>query len=379
MKVLLVGNYANNGQQSMDRFAALMRDGLTAMGHEVRVARPPVLLGRLRRGDIGLAKWIGYVDRFVLYPLLLHRQATWPDVVHICDQANAIYIPYVRGTPHVLTCHDMIAIRAARGEIAESVVGLTGRLYQRWILRNLRKAEFIACVSKQTAEEVQRLLVCSKSRVVAIPNALNYAFAPMTARDASPHLHALDLCSLGPFFLHVGGNEWYKNRAGAIRTFAALLENPVFKSFRLVMVGKPWTADVRSIVHSLRAEDRVLELLKVSNDQLCALYSAAQALLFPSLQEGFGWPIIEAQAAGCPVITTNRPPMTEVSGGAAIFIDPSDPASAARQIAASWPRRGHLRRAGLINAGLYTRGRMMAAYLEAYAVVCAGRASGNST
>lgn len=92
MKILLIGNYENLRQQSMQRFAEMLRAGLTAAGHEVRLVRPPVWLGRLRRGETGLGKWIGYIDRFLLYPPLLRRQIRWADVVHICDQANAVYV-----------------------------------------------------------------------------------------------------------------------------------------------------------------------------------------------------------------------------------------------------------------------------------------------
>ncbi|MDT9189897.1 MAG: glycosyltransferase, partial [Limnospira sp. PMC 894.15] len=68
------------------------------------------------------------------------------------------------------------------------------------------------------------------------------------------------------------------------------------------------------------------------NEDLRALYSAAIALLFPSLQEGFGWPIIEAQACGCPVFTSHIPPMTEVGGDVAIYIDPKNPQESATKI-----------------------------------------------
>ena len=76
--------------------------------------------------------------------------------------------------------------------------------------------------------------------------------------------------------------------------------------------------------------DRVIELTNITNEDLRALYSKATALLFPSLREGFGWPIIEAQACGCPVFTSDRVPMTEVGGDAAIYLDPTDPRPAPR-------------------------------------------------
>lgn len=367
MKVLLLGNYDNLRQQSMQRFAEMLRAGLTAAGHEVRLVRPPVWLGRLRRSETGLGKWIGYIDRFLLYPPLLRRQIRLADVVHICDQANAVYVPQLRGKPHLVTCHDMLAIRAALGQIPESRVGWTGRLYQRWILRGLRRMQAIACVSAQTSEELRRVAGVPEGRIAIVPNALNYPYRPMPAAEAEAHLRALGLSEARPFFLHVGGNQWYKNRPGVLRLFAELVKHPDYRLHRLIMAGKPWTDEMRQLAASLNLHDRVIERVEVSNEQLRALYSSAEALLFPSLQEGFGWPIAEAQACGCPVVTTARAPMTEVGGSAAIYIDPDDPAGAAGEIASGLSERERWRQAGLSNARRFSTEAMVDGYLRCYA------------
>ena len=366
MKILLLGNYDNLRSQSMQRFAEMLRAGLAAAGHEVRVVRPPVWLGRLRRCDTGLGKWIGYIDRFLLYPPLLRRQVRWADVVHICDQANAVYVPHLRGKPHLVTCHDMLAIRAALGDIPESPVGWTGRLYQRWILRGLRRARAIACVSAQTGEELRRVAGVPEDRISIVPNALNYPYRPMPAAEAEAHLCVLDLGEERPFFLHIGGNQWYKNRAGVLRLFAELLKHPDYLAHRLVMAGKPWTDEMRQLAAQRSLHDRAIERVDVSNEQLRALYSGAEALLFPSLQEGFGWPIAEAQACGCPVVTTGRPPMTDVGGSAAIYINPADPESAAGEIASALSERERWREAGLDNAKRFSTETMVDGYLGCY-------------
>jgi glycosyltransferase involved in cell wall biosynthesis len=378
MKILLLSNYYLK-QQSMQRFAELMREGLSAEGHEVRLVRPPEVFGRLCRSDTGLGKWIGYIDRFVLYPPILRMQVRWADIVHICDQANAVYIPYLLGKPHVLTCHDMLAIRAALGEIAESPTGWTGRLYQRWILRNMSKAQFVVCDTRQTGEEVQRLTGLSCERVAIVPLALNYPYYPMEKAEARACLNALGMIGPTPFFLHVGGNSWYKNRVGVIRIFAELLKHSGYQTHRLVMAGKPLSAEIRQLIHDLGVDEDVVELVEVSNKDLCALYSTAEALLFPSLAEGFGWPILEAQACDCMVITTSRSPMTEVSGGAAVFIDPAQVEQSAAAIASSRARRGELVQAGSLNARRYERQTMIDGYLLAYTSVIAPTRHGVSS
>ncbi len=367
MKILLIGNYAYLRQQSMQRFADMLREQLTAAGHEARLVAPPALVGRLRRGETGFAKWIGYLDRFVLYPPLLRRQIRWADVVHICDHANAVYRPQLGNKPHVVTCHDLLAIRAAVGEIADSPTGWSGRLYQRWILRSLSQARSIACVSHQTAEELRHIADIPEAHITVVHNALNYPYRPMPTAEADAHLHALDLDPGQAFFVHVGGNQWYKNRLGVLRLFAELIRQPAFARHRLVMAGKPWTGAMRALAADLKLTNRVDERVEVSNEQLRALYSRADALLFPSLAEGFGWPIAEAQACGCPVVTTNRPPMTEVGGEAAIYIDPEDTVSAAHVVASELLDAAKRCAAGLENAHRFSTQTMVDAYLRSYA------------
>ena len=95
MKVLLVGNYPHDEQESMQRFANLLRSGLSAAGHEVRLLRPTPFIGRLKPAASGFGKWFGYVDKFILFPKELKAAAKWADIVHICDHSNAFYVKHL--------------------------------------------------------------------------------------------------------------------------------------------------------------------------------------------------------------------------------------------------------------------------------------------
>ena len=108
MRVLLLGNYADNRNQSMRRFAVLLKEGLSKANCEVRLLHPPTVFGNLRPNPTGLGKWLGYIDRLILFPFHLKREMGWADVVHICDHANAVYVPMLKHKPHVLTCHDVL-------------------------------------------------------------------------------------------------------------------------------------------------------------------------------------------------------------------------------------------------------------------------------
>jgi glycosyltransferase involved in cell wall biosynthesis len=366
VKILLVGNYPYLKSQSMDRFVTMLYKGLQAVGHDVRLLKPPPLVGRLRPSATGLGKWLGYIDRFIFFRPLLKQAAKWADAVHICDQANAVYVPWLNGKPHVVTCHDMLAIRSAFGEIAENQTGLTGRIYQRWILSGLKKTRHVACVSETTREDVLRLTKLSPEKVSMVRNGLNYPYRPMPSDEAAGHLETIGLSEFRPFFLHVGNNNWYKNKAGLLRIFARMVRLDGRENSNLVLAGTALPEILARLARELGVYNRIREVGNVTNEQLCALYSAAQGLIFPSLAEGFGWPIIEAQACGCPVFTLNRKPMTEVGGDGAVYFDPKDETGAAEIINNSIKIKPQLIQRGFQNAGNYTTEAMISGYIAEY-------------
>jgi len=375
MKVLLLANYDGDGQESMQRFAACMARGLGQAGHEARIVRPPSLLGRLYRSGEGLGKWLGYCDKFIAFPLFLKSAIKWADVVHICDHANSFYTKYLRSVPNVVTCHDLLAVRSALGEIAQNPTRWTGRQLQRMILNGLTRAQHVACVSDATRRDLSRLSGLTEQRISRVDNSLHFPFSQMPEPEALARLRLLSPNLSRPFLLHVGGNQWYKNRLGALRIFFRLRKLVSDPAFKLVMVGKPWTAEMRRFVYENNMSEVTLELTAGTDEDLQALYSTASMILFPSLQEGFGWPIIEAQSCGCPVATSKRSPMVEVAGDAGIFIDPEDPESAAFIVQQALANGAGRREASLANAARFRSG-MVASYLALYNRLCTEKKPG---
>ena len=363
MRVLLVGNYPHDGQESMQRFANLLNTGLREAGHEVRLLRPTPVVGRFKPAASGVGKWCGYIDKLILFPRELKVAAKWADIVHVCDHSNAFYVKYLSSRPHVVTCHDLLAISSALDEIPANRTSWTGKQLQRMILAGLQNAQQVICVSEATRMELIRLTGLPEHKVSLIYNGLNYSYAPLVKR-AETRVGSVETGQ--PFFLHVGGNQWYKNRLGVLKIFSQLQSWISATGTRLIMVGKPWTDEMRQFVSQHGLSDNVTELTNITNEDLQVLYSKAVALLFPSLREGFGWPIVEAQACGCPVFTSNRVPMTEVGGSAAIYLDPTDVAGAASVIAKSLDLIPQLRLAGLENAKRFTSAAMISAYSSLY-------------
>jgi glycosyltransferase involved in cell wall biosynthesis len=366
VKILLVANYLDDGQESMQRFAALLAGGLSAAGQEVRVCRPSAFLRQGLPAGRGVGKWLGYVDKFVVFPSALRAEIAWADVVHICDHANSIYLKYMSLVPHLVTCHDLLAVRSARGEIPQNPTRWSGRRLQQLILRSLKEAQHIVCVSDATRKDLLRLTGLPESRVSRCYNSLNYPYSRMEANEAGQRIRRLGLDPGQSFFLHVGGNQWYKNRIGVLLMFFLLRKLAATRNFHLVMVGKPWTAEMRRFVVSHGISAVTLERSGIADEDLRALYSTAAMMLFPSLDEGFGWPILEAQACGCPVVTSRRPPMNEIGGEAAVYIDPEDPESAAVTVERALRLDSSLGEAGLRNAARFRGSAMIGEYLSLY-------------
>lgn len=373
MKIVLISNYLPDRSPSMMHYARMLERQLSARGFRVNLVHPPAVLGRLPLARGGVAKWIRYIDKYLIAPLYLRWRCRDADVVHVCDHSNSMYLGCAGHAASLLTCHDLLAVRAALGLYEGVSVRGTGRIQQRWIAAGIRKARHVICVSHKTKQDLLELGSAGEADIRVIHHPLHRNFRRSEAAEVARVLEKLHLPAGTEYLFHVGANQWYKNRLTVLRIFSELKRLPAFAEMKLIMAGAAWSAEMRSLHAGMAHKDDVLEARDISDEDLEALYSGAAALLFPSREEGFGWPILEAQACGCPVITTNRAPMTEVAGDAAILIDPATPEAAARRIAEQWSRREALRAAGFRNLERFEEARAMDAYCVVYAELAGAR------
>lgn len=381
LSVVLIGNYPPDGQISMLRLTCLFRSILFEAGLQAKVIHPVDRIGKMRYFIPQLEKWFGYIDKYVVFPfelaiyMLLHKND--PNIVyHITDHSNAVYSYILNKRPYIVTCNDTLGIRSALGEIPENPIRLTGILQNNAILSGLRRSPRIVCISENTASELRRLIDVNSSQISVALLPLNYSFKRLPAEQAYESLYSLDpgLKSAihGDFILHVGGNQWYKNRAGVVQIYAELLRlRKVSKQppIPLILVGKPPSVELSELIRILEIS-QVFLVTSVTNHQLNAFYSLATFLLFPSLQEGFGWPIVEAMACGCPVVTTDRAPMTEAGGDAAVYIPSTDFTTSAKILnhVLSWSaadRNSFIER-GYANVKRFRRDDLASHYISAY-------------
>lgn len=367
--VLLIGNYEADQQQSMQRFGSMMLDGLRAAGIEVEMIKPDPLFGRFRAAGPSAAKWLAYIDKYLIFGAKLKAKlATQPAVVHITDHSNAVYTTHLGRTPVVVTCHDLLAVRGGLGEATDTPASRSGRLLQRWILRGLQRATAVACISSATLRDATRLIgrKSPAPQLTVIPLGLNYPYRRLADEEANGRLKSVNgLSRLDEFILHVGSNLRRKNREAVLRIFARC--KPNWKG-GLVFAGDVLNDELRALAQQLGILSDVVEIAGPSNETLEALYNRAVALVYPSRFEGFGWPIAEAQACGCPVVCTDREPLPEVAGDAALTRDAGDEAGFAEDVLrltrpeerACWSEKS------LRNAERFAPQRMIEQYIALY-------------
>jgi glycosyltransferase involved in cell wall biosynthesis len=182
----------------------------------------------------------------------------------------------------------------------------------------LETAARVITVSESSKRDIIDVYEVEPDRITVIYNGIDEAF---TTEPRGPARFAI---GERPFILSVGATIPKKNVSAVLRTLAALKERGL--PHRLVHIGPPGSAQ-----EELEAEARRFSLRRdvvfkgyVGKEELAAHYRAADALIFPSFHEGFGIPIVEAMASGCPVITSTAFSMPEVAGDAALFVDPYD-------------------------------------------------------
>lgn len=284
-----------------------------------------------------------------------------PDLVHFTNYLA----PLAGRVPYLVSFHDMSLSLLPQYHTLKKRV-LTSSL----IPAVARGARMILTPSESTRRDVVRLLRVDPGRVRVIPYAAGPSFRPVPlAPERLEATHGIRT----PYFLYVGTLEPRKNLARALRAFASVAG--ALPGCRFVIVGqRGWRYDevLREAAHpALRG--RVDLLGYVPEESLPELYAHALALVYPSLYEGFGLPVVESMACGTPVLTSRSSSLAEIAEGAALLADPTDEralAEALHALATDEGLRKTLRAQGLERARAFSWERTgretVAAYQEVY-------------
>jgi glycosyltransferase involved in cell wall biosynthesis len=267
----------------------------------------------------------------------------------LCHYTNFL-APIAEDRPYVVTIHDMGL------EVLRNSHPMAKRIYTRRLIpRVARNARLILANSEYSKWEVVRHLGIPEERIRVTPLAASPQFKPVTSKHENP------------YFLFVGNLEPRKNLERLIEAFAEMPE----KDHELVIVGNYWyrAAEVENKARSMGLSGRVKFRGYIGREELPGLYSGATALVYPSLLEGFGLPVVEAMACGTPVITSNNSALKEVAGDAAVLVDPlsvRELTQAMARLAEDAAVRSELSRRGLARAAEFSWKKTAELTLDAY-------------
>jgi glycosyltransferase involved in cell wall biosynthesis len=289
-----------------------------------------VTVDRLRGYSAGKAGTL-WLD-LAWYPHVLPHRARGADVLH-CPTYRG---PVRSRVPLVVTVHDLAVFRHP-----EAFPPWT-RNYSRVVVpRVVKAARVVAAVSEFTARELETVLHVPRERIRVVPNAAAETFTEPGPREE------------GDYVLAVGTLEPRKNLARTIEAAQRL-------GVELRVAGARGWGGVEARGDGVRWEG------EVGDEQLARLYRGALCVVYPSLYEGFGIPVLEAMACGAPVVTSSVGATAEVAGGAAVLVDPEDVSSIAAGIEDAIARRAELRAAGLRRAGAYSWDESARLLVQAY-------------
>ncbi|MCC6650167.1 MAG: glycosyltransferase family 4 protein [Candidatus Eisenbacteria bacterium] len=242
--------------------------------------------------------------------------------------------PVLARIPLVVTVHDLTAIEHPEWHPAP-----VSALARATLPSAIRRATTVVCDSEHVRGRVLAAWGGAPERVITVPLALSPDFVavdPVVARGGVARRLGLE----GPFVLHVGTWEPRKNHVTLLSAFDAMVRAGF--PGRLVLVGHDgWrSGPIFERLSGISARERVLRVTDADDSLLAALYGTATALAFPSLDEGFGLPLLEAMAHGCPAVCSDGGSLPEVAGGASRVVPAMDADALADALLSMWRDEG---------------------------------------
>jgi glycosyltransferase involved in cell wall biosynthesis len=269
-------------------------------------------------------------------------------------------VPLACRVPSVVTVHDLAFLAYPAAFHASKRHYLTAMTHF-----SVHRARRVIAVSAHTRDDLIRHFGVQPERITVIPNAADERYRPADDPDAVARFKTAHNLP-DRFILFVGTLEPRKNLRRLIAAFALL--GSADADVTLVIVGASgWlTSDLAPLVQAHGLSDRIVFTGYVPDDELPRWYQAATVFCYPSLYEGFGLPALEAMACGTPVVTSRTSSLPEVTGDAALLIDPTDVRDLARalqSVLADEVRRNEMSEAGIARTRLFSWERTAAAIL----------------
>jgi glycosyltransferase involved in cell wall biosynthesis len=322
VRVALVCDYLEENWPSMDLFGDMLTRCYQS-GHAGEIAVEqlrPAWRSRFSAlpfsSPAGLFNADRLANRLYDYPRWIKRQAAKFDLFHIIDHSYGQLALELAPERTIITCHDLDTFRCLVNPAAEPrprwFRAMAGRT-----LKGFLRAAHVITPSASTREQLLRNGWFSPDQVTVIPPGVDSVFfsAPSTKLDEGV---AGILARAGEtYLLHVGSTIRRKRMDVLLQVFARIAKD--LPHVRLVRVGGALTAEQARLAHDLGVDGKIVQAPRITQPQLAEIYRKAAILLQTSDAEGFGLPVIEAMACGCPVVASDIEPLREAGGDAADY------------------------------------------------------------
>ena len=268
----------------------------------------------------------------------------------------------------VITIHDLWLDRCP--QYSKKLLGQKLSFYR--TRSRTKQASHVITVSHHSATEIQELYGIDAKQISVIWNGVSQEFWPEKMETSGEHLRGrfgID----GPYILFVGGAEPRKNHQVLFRAYAR--HSTLQRTHCLVVIGNPhhWMGTLDQTSKDLGIHHRVVSLQGLSVSDMRCLYSHADVFVFPSLYEGFGFPVVEAMACGVPVITSKGTALQEIADSAAVLVDPHNDEElgcAMQHVIEDQETRCTLKRKGIARAKTFTWERAAEQTWQVYSRIC---------
>ena len=329
LRVGIVCDFLEEGWPSMDLVGDMLTQCFqTQLARDVTAIQlRPAMRQRLTRipfigGQRTTRNWERLLNRFVDYPKWLRQNQRAVEVFHLVDHSYAQLIAALPEKRTVVTCHDLDTFRCLLEPQREARPAWFRAMTKR-ILDGFRKAARVITVSQSTRDELLRYDLLPPERISVIANGVHPSCTP--SPDPAADVLAAGLMPDGvrdaPWLLNVGSTAPRKRLDVLLRVFAEMRKE--IPDARLVRVGG-FTETQMKLIQELGLESAVVNLPFLERPVLAAVYRRATLLLHTAEAEGFGLPLIEAMACGCPVVASDLPVLREVGGAAACYCRVAD-------------------------------------------------------
>ncbi len=316
-KIALVADFVEEGWLSMDRVAeSLYRELKYFEEFNVEFIRPSMVRNFDKIPGLGRGRTAHNLDRllnrFVYYPMELRRVRNHYDIFHIIDHSYSQLIHVLDPRRVLVTCHDLDTFQCLL-DPAENPTDPLFRAMTSHILSGFRKASRVTCDSHATLSGVLRYGLMSEPRTHLCRMGVDDSF--FAAFEAGYEPLPLTL-------IHVGSTIQRKRIDILLKTFSEIRKR--LNHVRLIRIGDPFTNEQQKLAENLGVGEYIDNRVNVPEKELCQLLARSTLLLLPSKAEGFGLPVVEAMAAGTPVLCSDLPVLREVGGDVAQYAPVGD-------------------------------------------------------